>query len=372
MEIFMAEPIRILHVVGAMGTGGMETLVINFYRCIDREKVQFDFLVHKSTKGFYDQEIESLGGRIYRLSVLEDKNFYKYLKDLDAFFKGHTEYKVVHCHHNCFGVFVLKAAKKANVPCRIAHSHIADFTKNAKGFFKYCISRLFKMYATDYFACGNDAGKYMFGNRKFKVISNGIDIEKFRFNYEIRRKKRQEYSYNNNFVIIHVGRFFDQKNHEFLIDVFDNIRREESLARLILVGIGPLKEKIESKVKKLGLENHVWFAGQRSDVNELLCASDVFLFPSLYEGLPVTLVEAQCSGIPIVCSDRITEEVKICPNFKMLSLNEGYDVWGESVLKYNFSGNSVNREKAHRLVQDAGYDSAKIVKELVEFYTKYY
>ena len=116
----------------------------------------------------------------------------------------------------------------------------------------------------------------------------------------------------------------------------------------------------------------MWFAGQRSDVNELLYASDVFLFPSLYEGLPVTLVEAQCSGIPIVCSDRITEEVKICPNFNMLSLNEGCDVWGESVLKYNFSGNVVNREKAHRLVQDAGYDSAEIVKELVEFYTKYY
>lgn len=368
----MTEPIRILHVVGSMGTGGMETLIMNFYRNIDREKVQFDFLVHKNKKGFYDQEIEEMGGRIFRLSVLSDKNLFKYLKDLTGFFQTHPEYKVVHCHHNSLGVFVLHAAKKAKVPCRISHSHTAGFMKSVRGIFNYCFSRFFKVYATDRFACGKEAGKYMYGKRNFKIISNGINIEKFRFKEDIRNLRRKELGYSDCFVIIHVGRFFSVKNHEFLVQVFHDIHQKNASARLILVGVGPLKEKIVNMVKSLGLEKCVWFAGQRSDVNELLCAADVFLFPSLYEGLPVTLVEAQCSGIPIVCSDRVTKEIRIENQYCTLSLNAGYDIWSKAVLQFNSSDCTADRESAYQLVQAAGYDSKQIANELVEFYSNYY
>lgn len=360
----MKEPIRILQVVPNMQQGGLENLIMNIYRNIDRTKVQFDFLVHYKKEFFFDKEIEKLGGKIYRFSVREDNNFIKYYKDLCDFFKEHSgEYRVVHGHMASLAFIYLRIAKKYNIPVRIIHSHGTSHLKNIKGYLKYFTFKMADKYATDRFACSTEAGKYLFGVKNFKIINNAIDMDKFKYNESLRRTKRNELQLEDKFVIGHIGRFNLQKNHKYLIKFFSNIVKKNHNARLLLIGIGEELENIKDFVRKLNISDYVFFLGQRNDVCELYQAMDVFCMPSKFEGLPLTGIEAQVSGLPCVFSDQITREVKISNNCIFLPLDEDTKKWEECVETVN--NKIINRLSEYQKMKETNYN-IKILSKNVE------
>ena len=358
------EPIRVLHVVTYMGRGGLETMLMNYYRRIDRTKVQFDFLVHREFRADYDDEIEELGGKIYRLPNLNPFNK-TYLKKLDDFFEEHKEYKIVHSHLDCMAGIPLKYAKKHGVPIRIAHAHNSNQTKDKKYLLKLWFKRNITEYATHLFACARSAGQWMFNTNDFKVLNNAIDSKGYVYNQDIANKVRTEFGIKKNeFVIGHVGRFAPQKNHLFLIQIFSELSKYDVDAKLLLIGEGELRETVEQQVRDLHLDDKVVFAGVRADVPELLQAMDVFVFPSMYEGLPVSIVEAQAAGLPCFISDKVPIECKKTDLVKQISLDDSLELWAKSIIsmkgfqKKDYSGE----------IKKAGFDIVKNANWLEDFY----
>ena len=334
------EPIRILNVVPNMRAAGIESFIMNVYRNIDRNKIQFDFLVHNSKKEFYDDEIEKMGGIIYRLSYKDDKNIIKYIKDLDTFFKKHKEYKIIHGHMQSMMPLYLCIAKKNNIPIRIAHSHKGDYDRTLKGLILHIFSRFSKIYSTCNIACSRVAGDYLFRKEHFDIIYNGIDIEKFKFNKKIRKEKKEKLDLNGNSpVLLHVGRFEAEKNHIFLIDMFEKYHKKQPNSVLLLAGEGKLENRIKEKVREKKIENSVKFLGVRNDINEIMQASDFFLLPSLYEGLPVTGIEAQYAGLKCIFSSKVTDEVKILEKTAFIDI-DCVDKWVNELDNADF----INRE----------------------------
>lgn len=364
----MKQPIRILHVVTYMGRGGLETMLMNYYRHIDRALVQFDFLTHRQERAAYDDEIESLGGVIYRLPRLVPWSS-TYQHALDTFFKTHPEYRVVHVHQDCLSSVILKAAHRNGVPVRIAHSHNSAQDKNLKYPIKLYYRRSIPRFATDLFACGKDAGDWMFGGAPFQILNNAIDAASYRYDPEAASQMRQNLNIPQNALIIgHVGRFSPQKNHEFLIDIFASLHKKEQNTRLLLVGDGALRTKMKEKVQSLGLADHVIFTGIRSDVPDLLQAMDVFLFPSLYEGLPVTMVEAQAAGLPCVVSENIPTDCDLTTLVRRVALTDSPDHWAEEIL----SATALPRRSTYSEIVNAGFDIIENARSLQQFYsTKY-
>ena len=362
------EPIRVLHIVPNMQAGGLETLIMNIYRNIDRTKVQFDFLVHYTGNYFYDDEIRSLGGRIYKLSVRDDNNFIKYLKDLDAFFKAHPEYKIVHGHMESLGQFYFKAAKRNGVPVRVAHSHNSATEDTLKGKIKGLLLKRYKVFATDYFACSQKAGEFMFANKKFTVLKNAIIVNNFAYNEDERNRLRKELGIEDKIVIGHAGRFCEQKNHKFLIDVFKKIADLENNAVLLLIGAGEKFERIKEQVQEYGLEERVIFLGVRKDIASLYQAMDCFVFPSLFEGLGIVAIEAQCSGLPVVGSDVIPKEAAVTNQFHYMSLDDSADEWAKKILEVTKQERKAEIDK----IRAAGYDVHDVAEYLEDFYIKKY
>lgn len=358
----MAEPIRVLHVVTHMNRGGLETMIMNYYRHIDRTKIQFDFLTHRDGKKDYDDEIQKLGGKIYHLPPLNPLDKKGYLKKLDDFFREHPEYKVVHSHLDCMSAYPLRTAKKYGVPVRIAHSHNTSQERNLKYLIKLYSRSLIPKYATDLFACGEEAGKWMFKNRSFVVMRNAIDAQKFVYNSEVAKQKREELGIEDKFVFGHVGRFNLQKNHEFLIEIFNEVCKRNENAVLLLVGTGELEEKIHEKVRNLGLNEKVMFLGVREDIPELMQAMDVFVFPSLFEGLPVTLVEAQAAGLPCVVSGTITKEIDIIGKMRFLDINGTTFEWAKEIEKKR-----ERKKEACHMIEEKGFD----IKKNAEWFQKF-
>ncbi len=358
----MSQPLRILHIVTYMGRGGLETMLMNYYRNIDRSKVQFDFLVHRDFKADYDDEIESLGGRIYRISKLNPFSF-SYYKALNKFFSEH-KYKIVHCHLDCMSAIPLSVAKKYNIPVRIAHSHTSYQDKDFKFVIKVIAKKFIHKYATTLFACSEIAGKWMFGNHNFELLNNAIDTKKYIFNEIIQSKVKCQFNLNNNFVIGHVGRFDPPKNHDFLIDIFNEVYKKDNTAKLVLVGSGDLQKTIENKVENYGLTHNVLFLCSRDDVHEILQAFDVFVFPSLYEGLGIVAIEAQCAGIPCIVSDTVPEDARITSEFNYLSLNSSAKRWAKEIIKYK---NFQKTDSSDNII-NAGYDISEKAKWLEDYY----
>lgn len=359
----MSEPIRVLQVVTYMGRGGLETMLMNYYRNIDRDKVQFDFLTHRDERWDYDDEIESLGGKIYHLPKLNP--FSKdYLNALDKFFKEHKEYQIVHCHQDCLSGVVLKVAKKNGVRFTIAHSHNANQDKNLKYLIKVFEKRKIPKYADKLFACGDEAGRWMFNTDDFEVLNNAIDTNLYTYNKEKADKVKKAFGIENKFVVGHVGRFNPQKNHEFLIDVFNEIQKVKEDSVLMLVGDGDLRHEIEQKVRDLGLSDKVIFTGIRSDVNDLMQGMDVFLFPSLYEGLGIALIEAQASGLKCIISDTIPKDGVLTDDVTCISLTQSPTVWADEILKNQDYKRANNKE----IIKKANYDIKNNAKTLEQFY----
>lgn len=365
----MDQPIRVLQVVPNMQAGGIETLIMNLYRNIDRSKIQFDFLVHYKGKFFYDDEIRRLGGRIYHLTVRDDNNFPKYLKDLNTFFKSHHEYKAVHGHMVSTAVFYMYFAKKYGVKLRIVHSHNTNTVDGLKGWTKARLAKLAPIFANQYFACGEAAGKYLYGSTPFTVFNNGIDLEKFEYNPKIRDDYRKKLGIENKLVIGHIGRFNMQKNHKFLLQVFNELQKKNPDSVLLLIGVGELEAKIQDQIRKLGLDNKVRFLGNRKDVQNLYQAMDIFLLPSLFEGLPVVAIEAQDAGLPIIASANITKEIALTPLVTFESLNNSVGDWVQAAL----SNKSLNNRKGFAdVLREKGFDIKQEAKKLSKYYATVY
>ncbi|MFA7636502.1 MAG: exopolysaccharide biosynthesis polyprenyl glycosylphosphotransferase [Monoglobales bacterium] len=365
-----SNPKRVLVVAGRMHYGGLETMIMNFFRLVDRSKVVFDFMLNYEEKGVFDDEITAMGGKIFIMPRLKFRNTFKYIKEVNAFFKKHKgEYEIVHGHLTSVGFIYLLLAKLHGVKTTIIHGHYTRTDPTFKGWIERLILLPLRHCADYYFACSNMAGVFCYGKKKlkkdnYKLINNGIFIENFSYNTEVRERKREEMGLKDRFVILNIGRFEQQKNHTFLIDIFEKIYKRDNSALLLLVGNGSLMQKMQEKVERLGLSDAVRFLNVRDDVSELLQASDIFLLPSLYEGLPVVSIEAQASGIYCVMADTITTESDITGNCSFLSLKKSPDDWAEEVLKHK----NYNREDTTDKIKAAGYDIHEQASWLQEFY----
>ena len=360
------QTIRVLHAVPKMNREGIQSFLMNVYRNIDREKVQFDFLIHSKDEGEFDDEIISLGGKLFYLNKLSSKYFLTYQKELLSFF-GEHEYSIVHSHLNLLSSFTLSSAKKANVPIRIAHSHSSSISDvGLKKLIKLFAKTQINKYTTHKFACSKEAAIWQFGKKEWKdvkVIPNGIEIEKFLFNEVERQRIRKQYNIEENvFVVGHVGGFRKVKNHEFLLKVFEKVKKIREDAILMLVGSGELEGEIKKLANRLGLLNSIVFTGSVQNVNEYYSAFDSFVFPSLYEGLGIVLVEAQANGLPCFVSDVVPSEANLSDVYFPLSLNASVEEWAISIIN---KSNLSNRQCPKELKK---YDIKTLAKALEQFY----
>lgn len=366
----MEQCVRILHVLGGLNRGGAETMVMNLYRNIDRSKIQFDFVVNKLPDGQeyqYYREVIQLGGRVYYVPRFSLRNIFHYRKWWSDFFDKHLGYTAVHGHHTVLGFIYLTLAKKHGIVA-IAHSHIAGGENTAKSFAKI-IFRFPLRYIADYrFACSKMAAKWMYGTDNGAIIlNNAIDSEEFRFNPEIRKNIREEFGISEKEVLLgNVGRITTQKNHNFLLEIFAAYHLKNPRSKLLLVGDGEDREKIEKRTQELGVEEYVIFTGVRNDISKLLQAMDLFVFPSLYEGLPVTVIEAQASGLPCVISNTITNEVVLMETTFQLPITEGTELWVDAINK--LAKNGKERKNAVETIKEAKYDINVTVRWLSSFY----
>ena len=368
-------PIRIAQLMGKWVGGGVESVVMNYYRHIDYSKIQFDFICDEDSTNIPYKEITELGGRVILIPPYQ--NVIKYQKKLRKVLKD-GNYKIIHSHINTLSVFPLYAAKKVGISIRIAHSHSTTNKKEwKKNLLKMILRPISKKYATNYFCCSELAGRWLFGNKKYDekevfLINNAIDLEKFAYNEKNRKNKRNELGIKDGTLVVgHIGRFVKQKNHERLIEIFEEVYKENNNSILLLAGQGPLLNKIKEKVKALGLENCVKFLGQRSDVNELYQAFDVLLLPSLYEGLPVVGVEAQAAGLMCLFSDDMTKEVKILKTTKLLSLKKNNKEWANVLIdlyKKNKRTNTIYEMTINNF--NIKEEAKKLENKYIELYSK--
>lgn len=353
---------RIVHIVGAMYPGGLENFIMNIYRNLDREHVQFDVIVHSFREGDYCEEIESLGGHIYlapRKSKHPIKNFFeikKIIKDNDI--------KVVVRHSDSsFSVMDLLAAKMGGATRLIYQSHSSS-TKHVK------IHKFFRKFMgsipTDRFACSDNAGKWMYGNLDYKVVKNAIDIDKYIYNEETRKRVREKWNMNDKVVYSHVGIYMPAKNHKFLIETFSYIVKKQPNAMLVLIGEGELRAEMEAQILELGIGDNVILTGVRRDVEDLLQMTDVFMFPSIYEGLPLSLIEAQSAGLRCLISDVITREVVVTDLVTQLPLSLGAEEWADKAIELSKEAAAWPRRNTRTEVANAGYD----VKQLALWYSE--
>lgn len=363
------EPIRVLNLFTIMNRGGAETMVMNYYRHIDRTKIQFDFLVHREEEGDYEEEIRQLGGRIYRMIPIYPQNFSKYKKMLREFFREHKEYQIIHSHMSELGYFAFKEAKRQGIPVRICHAHNAPHGWDLKMIMREYFKKRMMPYITHMFMCGIDSGRWLFGKENeehFIQMNNAVDSEKFRYNPAINTEVREELGIlENQLVIGHVGRFNKQKNHEFLIEIFDEVQKIEKNAVLLLIGQGELEEKIQKKVEELNLNSKVRFLGLRRDVERVMQCFDAFLFPSLFEGLPVTMIESQAAGNLNFISDRIPTQCCITDTVEVIPLSKSAKEWAEIMIEK--IANFEKKDRKQEII-DAKFDIKESVSWLEDFY----
>ena len=366
--------IRVLHSVSNMDRAGIETMLMNYYRHMDRDKVQFDFLCNKKKPGAYDEEIGKLGGRIYHTPGLNPAKYPQYLKYMKQLFAEHPEYKIVEAHNGALGVYALHAAKVNKIPVRIFHAHGASITKDWKLPLKlFCRSRL-AANINERYTCGKAAAECYFGksvveNNNYVFIPNAIEVERFLFNPTIRNQIREKYNLQNKHVIGHVGRFMAQKNHAFLLEVFAEYAKEDTNAYLVLLGDGELMDAMKAKAKELGISDLVLFVGNVGNANEWYQAFDLFMLPSIWEGLPVVGVEAQAADLPCIFSDNVTKEIGLSSKAAFISLNDTKKQWVETMKNMM---KETQRENTEELITSNHYNIKQEAILLQERYLKLY
>lgn len=356
--------IRILQSVNIMDRAGLETMLMNYYRNIDRSEIQFDFLTHRPSKGAYDDEIISMGGKVYQAPRLYPQNYAAYFSFMKAFFSAHPEYKIIHSHIDTMSAFPLHAAKKAGIPVRIGHSHSSKLDHDLKLPIKYVAKLMMPYEANVYAACGEKAAKFMYGKRKVTIIQNAIDVKKFAYSENKRQEIRKRLGLEGKLVIGHVGRFYYVKNQTFLIDALQELKNMVPDVVLLLIGKGEDEKKLRYKVTALNLQDHVKFLIDRPDVNDLYQAMDVFVMPSIFEGLPVVGVEAQANGLPCLFSDRISKEVLLTKNVEMMSIDRSPAEWAHKILAMRLS----RENDSQMLLAEKGYDVSVEAPKLADWY----
>ncbi len=369
--------IRVTQVCEKWGNGGIEALVMNIFRNIDNDKVRFDILMAQDKGDKYDEEIRKLGGT--KKAFLHNKiksPITRVLKNYRAFYKDlkKNKYEILHFNSYNGSVYILVfLAKLAKVPIRIVHSHNAGMDntkgKTLKLFYHNICKKFFGHCATNYFACSEDAAKWLFNKKiveekKYVLVKNGIDSRKFVYNFDSRKEIREKLQIDDKFVIGNVGRFTEQKNHEFIIDVFKKVHDKKKNSILLLIGIGDLMDKMKEKVKKLGIEDSVYFLGARNEVEKYMQAMDVFLFPSLYEGLGLVAIEAQAAALKVIASDYIPKEANITNYFEHYPLDDK-SVWVNRILELS---NGYERKDMSDEIIDNGYDIKNVAKLVQDIY----
>nr|WP_321262497.1 glycosyltransferase family 1 protein [uncultured Sphaerochaeta sp.] len=364
-----AEPIRVLQILGGLFHGGAEAMIMSLYHHMDTSKVQFDFLVHTDQEGVYDKEIIDCGGKIHHAPEYHGYNHFGYKAWWQFFLKEHPEYHILHFHIRGTAAIAIPIAKRMG-RITIAHSHSTDNGKSIKAALKNVFQHSLKNQADYLFACSEPAAIWLFGKKvlradNFFLWKNAIETNKFSFNEDIRQKMRTSFEYDDVFVIGHVGRFITAKNHMFLLDVFSEIYKQNSKARLLLIGDGELRFPIEQKIQSIHLDDVVTLAGARSDVQDCLQAMDVFLFPSLFEGLGIVAIEAQANGLPCIVSDSIPQEVKMSELLTFVSLKKPTEYWAQQVLSHY---KEIRRAGDVEQIKKAGYDIIESAQALQAFY----
>lgn len=369
------EPIRILYVNGGiMSRGGIESFMMNYYRHMDKEKIQIDFIVHGFEKGIYDDEIIQMGGRIHNVPI-KSKDYLGNVKALNEIFNK-RKYNIIHSHMDAMGMIVLKQAKKCGIPIRIAHSHNTQhLTKNHIKFMlnEYARKNITR-YATHLFACSEPAARWLFGdtyvdNKQIKYVKNAIDLDKYKFNIKKRIRIREDLNLGNSFIVGHVGRFDYQKNHLFLLDTFTKFLKIKPDSKLVLVGDGHLKCMIKQKISELNIKDKVILTGTREDIYHIMNAFDVFCLPSNFEGLGIVLIEAQVNGLKCITSNHVPKEANITGEIKYLDLEGDYEDWVTSLF-------DISQEKQNRVVDvdkfiSAGYSISSEAHKLQNIYISF-
>lgn len=363
----MSKPIRILHVLQRMEAGGTQTFLMNLYREIDKSKIQFDFLTEYPTKQFYDDEIESLGGKVYRSTVRLDGNILKFENKLRNILTE-NQYSIIHVHAYTIGFFCLKIAKQCGVPIRIAHSHNNQMTKGLFYPAKIIMRKLYPIYANYFMACSEDAGKFLFPKKDFIVVKNAIDTNKFKFNQSIRQQTRQELQISDKFVVGNVGRLHKQKNQIFLLDIFKYISEYRPNAKLLMVGDGPLRKELLNKANSLGISDKLILLSNQTNMTRLYQAMDVFVLPSLFEGLGIVAIEAQTSGLPTFCSNTVSKDACVSKLFHSLPLGSA-DTWAQNILK---SDSTRKPDEGYTSVKNSGFDVTDNAYRLQKWYIETY
>lgn len=366
--------LRVLHSVSNMDRAGIETMLMNYYRHIDRTKIQFDFLCNKTKEGAYDDEIRSMGGHIYYSPGLNPLKFFEYKNFMLNLFKKNPDIKIMHSHNGELAYQSLYGAYKYGIKTRICHAHNTRMEPNLKKPLKLLYKTQLKKVANYYWGCGREAIKFYFGDKiinekQYMILHNAIDVEKFIYNEKIREKLRNKMNLQDKFVIGHVGRFMEQKNHDFILELFKVIIDKNSDAFLILLGDGELQNKVKKKSEKLGISDSIKFLGNVDNVNEMYQAMDVFLLPSLFEGLPVVGIEAQAAGLKCFFSDNVTKEVKITNNAEFLNLKkDSLEIWAKKILE---NKKYVRKNMSDEIIRH-GYSIKEETKKLEKIYEKMY
>lgn len=362
-------PIRVLQILGQVNNGGVEAVVMNYYRHIDKTKIQFDFVMHKGSNQKYIAEVQSLGAKVYLITSYTS-NVIAFTYEIYRIIKnGH--YSIVHSNMNSLSFFPMFAAWMAGSKVRILHNHTTDTpNERLRTVLKRVLRPFARIFANQYWACSKLAAEWMYGKKaveynSVKIINNAIDLKKYTFSIEKRKALQKELGVNGKFVVGHVGRFVKQKNHEFLIDVFAEVVKQKNNAVLLLIGEGPLFSAIKNKVTKLCLQDKVLFLGVRNDVNSLYNVMDVFVLPSFYEGLPVVGVEVQANGLPLLCSNNVTKEIIFTKYVKLLKLNDGIAKWANEITSISKRNNDF-----YSSVKDCRYDIHIEARRLEAMYEK--
>lgn len=361
------KPIRILHILrGGRLCDGTVNFVLNYYRHIDRNRVQFDFLFNSLEKGYYDDEIQSLGGKTFYFGGREDMRLLRYIRELSCFFQAHPEYKIIHGHMPGFAPIYFAVAKKCGIPVRISHSHFTRTEPTIKGWFLDKMVRLIKYPSNVHWACSSAAGKYMYGTgQSFTIIPNAISAKRFFPNRAVRSELREQLGLSNKFVVGNVGRLCPQKNQKFLLQVFAKVKELRSDAVLFLIGEGELEQELRTEAEKLGLKGCVLLIGAKMEIENYYQAMDVFVLPSTSEGLGIVLLEAQACGIASVASTEVPEEADMTGKVAFLPLRGSIESWAEEIIAA-----PARQAGAAAALQKNGYDIECAAERLAERYER--
>lgn len=360
--------LRVLHMIGSLETGGAQTMVMALYRSIDRKKVQFDFVIDCDAESIFLDEIHQLGGHIYRLPKFNGKNYRIVCAAWHTFFQNHPEYRILHSHIRSYASVFLPVARAHGVKT-IIHSHNTSNGTGLMAIAKKILQYPLRFQADYFFGCSEMAGKWLFGGRvvksnRYYTLKNAVDLKRFSYCQEVRQKIRRELEVDDDTLLIgHVGRMNRQKNHKFLIDVFRGIADRREKVKLILLGDGELREELSSYLEQLGLQDQVVMLGVRSDVEAYFSAMDCLMLPSLHEGLPVVIVEAQADGLTCFVSDTVTKEVQLSQLVTYLPISRGVEPWVEAALAC-----ARQHEDVSARIKDSGFCVESSARWLCDFY----